>query len=534
MAAVVIGAMQQSVLAAPSGHAERRSGIVRLQNAPGYTRAPAGWVQRAAPGYRVSDPAAYRNVKAQAARAIRAGDGTLAPSTVLAPAIGRSWQGPNDINTTPSDSTGAVGTTRYITLVNSMFAIYKRTSNVALDTGTLQQLAGVAGTESVFDPQVIWDPGTKRFYYAMDDVVSATNNRLAIGFSKTASPTTELDWCKYVFSYGALFPDYPKLGDSGKFMLIGVNTFDSTDTFLGSDLVWVTKPPAGSTCPDASTFVAGTQVALKDKNGSLTSTPVPANQTDTNATGWVVSNDVFGPVSSNFLTLFKVTQDPVTFAAIVGAPKKVNVAAYGTPPSAPQSGTTRLLDTLDARLTQAVSAVDPTRGTGGKLALWTSHTVSGGAGSQLRWYEIDPAAGTVFQSGNVSDPMLFVFNGAVAPDRVVRGSTRAYGASMGAGFTTSSSTTFSAIQTASHLFSAPAGAISAFVLVKQSPGFNRDFGCAAPPGSCRWGDYSAATPDPQAATGSDRGAVWLTNMWNVASTSNSNVDWRSWNWSITP
>lgn len=46
------------------------------------------------------------------------------------------------------------------------------------------------------------------------------------------------------------------------------------------------------------------------------------------------------------------------------------------------------IDTGDGRLPQAISAIDPARA--GALAIWTSHTVSGGAGSMVRWYEIDP------------------------------------------------------------------------------------------------------------------------------------------------
>ena len=50
---------------------------------------------------------------------------------------------------------------------------------------------------------------------------------LAFGFSTTANPTTAADWCRYNLGYGADFPDYPKLGDTKDFALIGANVYGS-------------------------------------------------------------------------------------------------------------------------------------------------------------------------------------------------------------------------------------------------------------------------------------------------------------------
>src|SRR5438309_1854328 len=82
------------------------------------------------------------------------------------------------------------------------------------------------------------------------------------------------------------------------------------------------------------------------------------------------------------------------------------VASYGRPPNAPQPSTSNRLDTLDGRLTQAVSGVDPAHG--GAVGLWTQQTVAGGAGSQVRWYELNPASHSIFQSGAASDGALYV------------------------------------------------------------------------------------------------------------------------------
>src|SRR5439155_25122582 len=99
----------------------------------------------------------------------------------------------------------------------------------------------------------------------------------------------------------------------------------------------------------------------------------------------------------------------------IGAAKTVTVDSYSLPSSAPELGSSNLLDTLDGRLEAAVAATDPAHGS--VTALWTAHAVAGGGGSEERWYEIDPNAGTLLQHGSASHPNLYVWNGPISPDR---------------------------------------------------------------------------------------------------------------------
>ena len=65
----------------------------------------------------------------------------------------------------------------------------------------------------------------------------------------------------------------------------------------------------------------------------------------------------------------------------------VAVPTFDIPAPVPQPGTSDTLDSLDARLTQAVAVNDP--GAGGAKGIWTQHTVAGPGGrSVVRWYEI--------------------------------------------------------------------------------------------------------------------------------------------------
>ena len=375
-------------------------------------------------GYLVPNQARYDRQKARSTRRAASGEALTAPvSGPLAPSIisGRSWQGINSTNVAPPDETSAVGTTRYIELVNVKFAIYNKTSNSPITTGGINSLVGASSTDDVFDVQIIWDPTTSRFYYAADDVVSSSNNRLAFGFSKTASPSSAADFCKYTAGFGANFPDFPKLGDSQFFMMIGSNVFSGTGPFVGSDLLAISKPPAGASCPAASSFKADDAGPLMTDATTKAFTPVAANEIDTKATGFAVARP--RPLPATRLSLFKVTKDATTGNPVIqstGTP--VTVPAYDLPPNAPQKGSINKIDTSDARQTQAVAAVDPAHGS--KFAIWTQHTINVGGRAAVRWYEIDTGANSLLQSGTASNPSLFQFNGAISPNRQVNGATQ--------------------------------------------------------------------------------------------------------------
>jgi hypothetical protein len=479
-------------------------------------------------GYLVPDQAAYERAKAEADARAGAPVSSAGPRP-LAPATFRSWEGQRDTSGGPSDSTGAVGTTRYVELVNSKYGIYNRTSNSALASGTLMQLVGTADTEFVFDPQILWDPDGKRFYYATDWIFSPSDNRLTFGFSRTASPSNgTTDWCKYYISYGAEFPDYPKLGDNRDLALIGANTFTSAGAFRGSDLFGWTKPANGSitTCPDPSTFTVSVQKNLKNANGTAAFTPVPANQTDKNGTGWAVARPTSLPTTT--ISVYKVTKDVATDFVKVAAAKTLTVPSYSLPANAQQPGTTNRLDSLDTRMTQAVSAIDPRFGT---VGVWTQHTVSGGAGAEVRWYEINPSTAppSLLQFGTQTSATLYTFNGAISPDRLVSGATKLFGSNMVLDFNTSSTAQFADIRMVSKI---GAGAVSSAVVIKASTVALKDFTCSPQP--CRWGDYAAATPDPRAPTGGATGQVWGTSQFVKATGSAFAAGWGSWNFAATP
>jgi hypothetical protein len=481
------------------------------------------------------------------------GHGVGLPNThPFAPIIGPSWQGQAATAFSPSDATGAIGPTEYINVANISLGVYDRTgallsSNVQ---GTLTRFPYTAG-----DGEVMWSPGDSRFYASFiqfnftgpngpcqNPTTGAPFCLLIYGFSKTSAPSASpSDWCFYQSSfggrYGSNLPDYPKLGLTADFILIGVNVFDSTNNFnyVGSDVAWAVKPPAGSitVCPSEPT--EGVKTALNNADGTLASTPVPANQADSNSAGAVIANEDPGGGTSTVLSLFRVSKNKTTGKAIFSKATSVNVAGYAYPPSAAQpcsdTGVCGLtLETLDARLTNAIQAVDPRLKT---TVIWTQHTVAAsgkGLGSEVRWYEINKSTGALLQNGIVNSSTDYCFMGAISPNR--NGTLHKFGSNMVVGFNTSSLTDLPAAQMVSKIEANPQ---SGFVLVQRSVDADQDFTCFASGGGppCRWGDYSGASPDPASSSGN----VWLTVM--LEGNDHNNVPpggpwWITWNWEATP
>ncbi len=488
----------------------------------------------------IGGPAAYERYSAQAAaRAAR-----LHPSAAPAaggqnPVAGPSWQGVDEDDLAPPDPTGAIGPNSYVEAINLQLAIYDRTGAL-ITKAPFSTLTGA--TDFLSDPQVLFDARSNRFYYLILRVGDETNpiSTMLWGFSKTNNPTSiPGGFCNYEtdFGWGGTIADYPKLGTTNDFLLIGVNIYPTLATFTGSDIGWISKSnyrkPITS-CPPSTAFKTGKVSGILNDDGvTLASTPEPAVQTDPSSTGWIVAvpDSTNSGASGTTLELYKVTRNPDGTANIQTTGTAVTVGQYSPPSPAPQKNGVHTIDTLDGRLIRAVSAIDPSHG--GAMAVWTSHTVFGGAGAEVRWYEIDPVNATVFQSGAVTDPSLFAFNGAVSPDRAVKGaklSKRFFGDSMVLGFTTSSPNDFPAIQMVSKIRGNPQ---SGFVLVKQSPGPEEGFDCWEL-GKCRWGDYSGAFPDLMAPSSGSTGKVWLSNMWSDGQTDPLAATWRTWSWGAVP
>ena len=466
----------------------------------------------------VSHPERLRRQKARAAREAEESSGASSSAAVSGTL---NQPGLVAAGSTPPDSTGAIGPDHYLEMVNTRIGVFDRT-DLSLDGfAELDEFVGDPG-EEVFDPQIQWDAQADRWLYVADDVVNANNNFLAYGWSMTPDPTDlENGWCHFLIdSPGTQFDDYPKLGHSNDFIIIGTNAFANSGDggFVGSRVWAIDKPDAGvTTCTEPDVFASS--LPLLDANGRPAFTPVPANTFESSTNGYVAAaEDPFEAATPNQITAWHVEPgpDPLNDPVLVedGA---INVGAFGIPANVPQPGTGGVLDSLDARLTQAVARTDPAAG---EQAVWTQHTVNGpGNRSVARWYELLPDAGTARQRGTISDPSQFVFNAAISP---TDGGTSAVidhnvgGASL-----------LAQIRAYSRQGSTPLNQMGGATTLGTSAASARDFTCTEDGGPCRWGDYAGASPDPV-----NPGLVWGSNQ-TIGPAAGLAPRWRTRNFALT-
>ena len=500
MAGLFSTAVAAALVAAAPASAHQRSYAARTIHRQGYLVPHQARYERA-----------KRNAAARSALEPRVPRPAAGPAAVLA-----SFDGLKGGNAAPPDTTGAIGPTRYIEMVNARFAIFDRSAH-SISRGLIRDLIGARRGDLLTDPQVIWDPGTGRFYYAEIESPDPRRNYIAFGFSKTGSPNGAAGFCRYRIGFGESFPDFPKLGDTSDFILVGVHSFAGR-FFEGTDVAWAAKPPPGAHCP--SSLASGKARNLRTATGARAFTAVPANQIDDSGQGWVVATrNTFG--TQDAVTVFSVRRGDDGRAVIQGTGVNVPVKSFDFPNNAPQAGSSQVIDTSDGRLTQAVSAVDPSI-PGAPATIWTQHTVKSGNRSRVEWYEIDPAAGSLVTEGAAADSSLFAFNGAISPDRAVNAGIGTFGQNMVLVYDTSSRSAKPAVQVVSKLAGAPQ---SGPTLVRSSTtSITRP--CR---GSCRWGDYSGATPDPVPPAGTSR--VWAASQWQGGT---GQFGWRTVNFVAAP
>ena len=485
-------------------------------------RPEAGSPVRSVP-LRVEHPAQYAGDKAAANR--RYGGWVAAHSSVFGPGLSIASAIPalsksglvaaGAGGATPPDTTGAIGPSSYLELVNSQIAVYSRATLASPPLATAAEDTFV-GRSSTCDGQIKWDNPARRFeYYSLDCAAPRGSEGFSFGWSKTSSPTpltgSAANWCRYHVSTGSNLEDYGKLGNDNSFLIVGSNEFnDRSGIYEDSPIFTIPKPANGSTtCPSETLtkFIptpAGTDF-----------TPQPANVFQSSAKGFIASLS-----DSSHLHMFTVSGTTTPTLTDNGT---VAVTTFATPAGVPQPGSSDQLDSSDTRLTQAVATIDPQLRA---FAVWTQHTVAGAAGgpSVVRWYELKAgvSAPAPVQTGTVAVAGAFAFNGAISP--TAQGNAAAIDYDVG------SSTLRVQVRARDHLPGSAPGSTANETTLASSQGIDADFSCPSQNGhtssSCRWGDYAGASPDPNCAA-----QVWGTNELNGA-TNPGTATWASQNFRL--
>ena len=395
--------------------------------------------------------------------------------------VGQGFVGPQGAFTVqyaPPDTNGAVGATQYVQLVNVSLAVFDKATQAAVygpvPINTLWSgFGGPCEADNDGDPVVVYDKAANRWVISQFAVTAAPYFQ-CVAVSATSDATGA--YYRYAFSYGSLFPDYPKMGVWPDAYYITFNMF--TNVFQGAKVCaydrasMLVGAPATQQCFQLSSSFGGLLPA--DLDGA---TAPPAGS----------PNYLLNRAASS-LNLWRFHVDWVNPGnTALSGPINIPVAAYtaacngGT--CIPQSGTRQKLDSLADRLMFRLAY----RNFGTYESLVATHSVQVGSNKRnsyagVRWYELRNPGGTptVYQQSTFAPDSTFRWMGSIAMDKQ---------GNMALGYSASSSQIHPAIRYTGRLASDPLSTMQAETSLIEGMGSQLA-------NLSRWGDYSAMTVDP--------------------------------------
>jgi hypothetical protein len=307
--------------------------------------------------------------------------------------------GDNAAPLAPPDPILAVGPSQVVEMVNLVMGIYTK-QGALVSKSTLSSLFGTS-THRISDPKVQYDSGSGRWFATITDV-DASVVRLAVSASSDAHGS----WKAYSLAdtVGNDCLDQPILAVGGDKVVVSVNAFSSCTvvqpTYLGAEWWALTKADlvAWATSPSKQFFPADSNlVSVHPAQGSDTTVHMVS-------VNWTLST------TATSVILFRLTGLPPSAHL---SRQDVSIRQVAVPPSAPQLGSTKTLDTGDIRVQDASSS-------GGKLwlSLDTGCVPVGDAVTRAcgRIVEIDLARLATVQDFDIAAPGKYYFYPALRID----------------------------------------------------------------------------------------------------------------------
>jgi hypothetical protein len=378
----------------------------------------------------------------------------------------------------PPDTDGVVGLNHFVELINGRFSVYNKSDGVRVQTSTLDAFWTAAGatTTTSFDPRVVFDHATNRWFAAAVDNARAAASSILLAVSDNADPT--LGWTAFAVDADPgdnRWADFPQLGVDAIGVYFSVIMFDiagvGADNATTQSLYSVPKADLLGAVPTTANLSA-----FRDQDPATVgfrAYPIVDFGPDDGRGPFIATVDV----ANDVLRRTNVTGAGAA-GAVLGATAVIDVPDFAPPDDADQPGAKQDVDTGDSRFSGAIFEVGN--------SLWGAYAIDVGGRSAIRWHQIDESTNVVMQTGTISDPALEFFYPSIAANQfgdVVIGfsgvSTAQFISAMAvAGETTGGLTTFGA----------------PLVLAAGTADFlNLD--TAMPPRN-RWGDYSATSLDP--------------------------------------
>ncbi len=361
----------------------------------------------------------------------------------------------------PPDSDGAIGPGGFVEFINGVYRVYSRNGDVLQQYSQTEfwSNAGIAPDAQPYDPRVLYDPGSGRWFAA-----ASTPTSFVLAVSDSADPTQ--GW--RALSIRAL-PD-----GSGKFLDFTALGLNQQGVYLEASNDWyiVAIPKSDLlgdviTSADAKLFTSFADPVASGLPG-FTAQPVVAPDLAGSEPFISAANWATGEIR---ISSVDWTDSTPTLNAAPG--RSVYVAPMNFPRQAPQLGSDIPIGTVDPRFTDSAVLQNGD--------LFAVQTVLGDSGRDvLRWYEIADPLGTpqLAASGEISPPGLDAYFGSIAVNPTGQ---------VVIGFSASSPTQY----------------VGSYAVAGQVTEDGIEFGDpillaagSAPHTSGRWGDFSATTFDP--------------------------------------
>ena len=292
----------------------------------------------------------------------------------------------------PPDTMGAAGPAHVVTFTNGGVEIFRKSDGQSIShefLGMFWFAAGVSNLSDTFDPRVVYDPGSGRFF-AVSLEGRFTSNQILVAVSSSADPTQP--WTGFALdsdSTDVAWADFPTIGVDADTVTIAADMHAVGEDALPIAVDVLVIPKADLLT--AQPTLAGATLFERRPLATTGFAPQPVTRLDgAGLPNWLFSSGVA------FVGVIQT-------AAIAGTPTSPTVAAgpllrvdpMPTPPEAVQPSTTAL-DTGDGHFASLVGVGD---------SIWGVHGATGASGrAAIRWYEFDASSAAVLQSGVIDDP----------------------------------------------------------------------------------------------------------------------------------
>lgn len=305
----------------------------------------------------------------------------------------------------PPDTMGAVGTTQFLETANGYIRVYDKMTGAvqsSVNMATFWTNAGLPGGAGG-DQRVLFDHYTNRWIMSG---FGPTGNTLNIAVSDTANAlgtwkSTQITGASIGVPNTTL--DYPTLAMDNKGVYIGTNNFPNAGGFSGTSLMVIPKASLFGGAPSTTGMTVFTtpypagpdngfaiQAAVNWQGNPGNTASVMADSRDANAQVFYKLNNVAGPGPA--------TQTASSYIA---------GAEYTTSGPGRQPDGTRLVDTLQPRITGNVVQVD------GRL--YSAIAVNDGTDhSAVRWSVNDADTGAIIEMGMISGGGFDYYEGSIA------------------------------------------------------------------------------------------------------------------------